>query len=145
QKDEIVWQLRGIFSQLRNNRARFIGSFDRSACELQLFAHFFGHYGPYLSEDAFNKGMITALKNQIDGWRGNRTFNSIRALKDHDIVMTHGNLHPRSIIVDGTRVVAILDCSVSGYYPEYWDWATAVFNVQATTSWGKQGSINRIM
>jgi len=39
---------------------------------------------------------------------------------DHDIVLTHGDLHDINIMArPGVGVVAIVDWELAGYYPEY--------------------------
>ena len=70
--------------------------------------------------------------------------------QDHRMVMTHGDLHPRSIMVSAVevplppnnsiqcacgstdmcnsevKVLAIIDWETSGWYPEYWEFVKAV-------------------
>ena len=52
-----------------------------------------------------------------------------------DYVMTHGNLHPRKIMVsryakDGSiKIEAILNWEMSGWYPRYWEYLMALNNV----------------
>ncbi|KAJ0418480.1 kinase-like domain-containing protein [Aspergillus carlsbadensis] len=56
---------------------------------------------------------------------------------DHEIVLTHGDLHPRNIMVsitpgdssdDAPRVVVtgLLDWEMAGWYPEYWEYVKAL-------------------
>lgn len=55
---------------------------------------------------------------------------------DHQIVMTHGDLHPRNIMVvlegdkgGGERAIqvsSILDWEYAGWYPEYWEFVKAL-------------------
>ena len=51
----------------------------------------------------------------------------VAALKGHAIVLTHGDMSPRNIIVQGTKVVALLDWEMAGYYPEYWEYTKALY------------------
>lgn len=44
---------------------------------------------------------------------------------DRTIVMTHNDLDPRNILIQGSWVVALLDWELSGYYPEYWEYCKA--------------------
>lgn len=61
---------------------------------------------------------------------------------DHRIVMTHGDLHPRNIMVsweqdqsdEETRemelkVTSILDWDLAGWYPEYWEYLKALSTI----------------
>ncbi|KAK2590103.1 hypothetical protein QQS21_012221 [Conoideocrella luteorostrata] len=41
----------------------------------------------------------------------------------------HADLCPRNIIVKGGRIVAILDWAFAGWYPEYWDFTRAHYNL----------------
>jgi len=41
---------------------------------------------------------------------------------DHRIVLTHGDLHPRNIMVEGNKVTGIVDWAYGGWYPEYWEY-----------------------
>ncbi|KAK4170648.1 kinase-like domain-containing protein [Triangularia setosa] len=65
---------------------------------------------------------------------------------DHRLVMTHGDLHPRNIMVkwevDGRgsapdqteskiRVTALLDWELSGWYPEHWEFVKALSTIKA--------------
>ncbi|KAI9758759.1 MAG: hypothetical protein M4579_002862 [Chaenotheca gracillima] len=48
---------------------------------------------------------------------------------DHLVVMTHGDLHPRNIIVDdehSVQVTGIIDWETGGGYPEYWEYVKAL-------------------
>ncbi|KAL2160757.1 hypothetical protein VTH06DRAFT_954 [Thermothelomyces fergusii] len=63
---------------------------------------------------------------------------------DHRLVMTHGDLHPRNIMVrweprdedeanlnmcgegKGIRITALIDWEMSGWYPEYWEFVKAL-------------------
>ncbi|KAF7796766.1 hypothetical protein EIP86_007949 [Pleurotus ostreatoroseus] len=50
---------------------------------------------------------------------------------DYRIVLTHGDFHPRNVIVtdslDGTvHITAIIDWEMGGWYPEYWEMYKAV-------------------
>lgn len=43
----------------------------------------------------------------------------------HRIFFTHGDFRPLNIMVKDGNVVAIIDWGLSGWYPEYWEFATA--------------------
>lgn len=65
---------------------------------------------------------------------------------NHRVVMTHGDLHPRNIMVkwitsgpdvgpsDGNKelvVTSLIDWEMGGWYPEYWEFVKAVATVDA--------------
>src|SRR3954452_13593451 len=51
------------------------------------------------------------------------------------IVMTHGDLHPRNIIVRDCRIVAILDWECAGFYPEYWEYTKTLSSIRWNNVW----------
>lgn len=53
----------------------------------------------------------------------------------HEIVFTHGDFRPPNIIVKDGRVSAIIDWELSGWYPEYWEFAKAFFLEYFTNDW----------
>ncbi|KAL8282045.1 hypothetical protein RB597_009653 [Gaeumannomyces tritici] len=62
----------------------------------------------------------------------------------HRIVMTHGDLHPRNIMVvtgasDGgeadIRVTSILDWELAGWYPEHWEFVRALNTIGSRGRW----------
>jgi len=47
----------------------------------------------------------------------------LSSLRDnHKVLLTHGDLHPRNIMVQGTSVTGIIDWEHGGWYPEYWEY-----------------------
>lgn len=74
---------------------------------------------------------------------------------DHKLVMTHGDLHPRNIMVkwehlgasqqgveedeggngmNGIRITSILDWEMAGWYPEYWEFVKALQTAESRGS-----------
>jgi aminoglycoside phosphotransferase (APT) family kinase protein len=145
EKDQIIQQLHDMFAQLRNVKGTFIGSVDKSACEDPIFDEDLGAYGPYEDEASFNQGIITALKNTSpSGWT-NTVCALIGALGAHDIVLTHGDIAPRNIIVRDGNIVAVLDWELAGFYPEYWDYVKALYRPAWEEGWIKEGAVDRVL
>lgn len=86
-----------------------------------------------------------ALKNTLSSGWVNTVWDMMGTLKDHKIVMTHGDLSPRNILVQGSKVVAILDWEMSGYYPEYWEYVKALYRPAWKSSWIKDGAVNQVL
>ena len=91
------------------------------------------------TEAEFNEFLCRAPGRAVTAWI-TMICESLGA--DHRIVMTHGDLHPRDIMVsweDGgeggvaaaedVRVTAILDWEFAGWYPEYWEFVKALNTV----------------
>ncbi|KAF2678982.1 kinase-like protein [Lentithecium fluviatile CBS 122367] len=129
QKMDIIQQLRRFFSQLRHIKGAFIGA-----------------YGPYEDEHAFNQGIATALqRSQHGAWVNMVSDMVLKSLHGHEVVMTHGGFCPRNIIVQGTKVVAVLDWGLSGYYPEYWEYVKALYRPAWESGWIKDGEVDKIL
>ena len=123
----VVAQLRGYVDELRRFRGDFIGSINGTACHDQFFCDDPEGYGPYKTEADFNQGIVKAMRTLgPSGFLDWRCTVFLGAMKGHDIVLTHGDLDPRNILVQGDKVVAILDWELSGYYPEYWEYCKAL-------------------
>lgn len=146
QKDEVIQQLHGIFVELRNIKGTFIGSVDGTSCEDQVFSDELGAYGPYEDETAFNNGLVTAMERSQQGaWVVTLSDIVLNTLKNHEIVMSHGDISPRNIIVRGTKVVAILDWEMSGFYPEYWDYIKSLYKPAWESGWIKDKVTDKIL
>jgi aminoglycoside phosphotransferase len=80
---------------------------------------------PVHDEAAFNEFLLTAApRSQI--WSSYRTRIVSMLRTDHRIVFTHGDFHPRNILVvdspgGGICLSGIIDWETSGFYPEYWE------------------------
>lgn len=78
--------------------------------------------GPFSREEAFNRFLM---------------FPDHQSRQGHSIYLTHGDLNPRNILVDRIsgheedtwKVSGIVDWENSGYYPEYWEYTKAMFEM----------------
>ncbi|KAH7019915.1 kinase-like domain-containing protein [Ilyonectria destructans] len=146
ERESVVSQLLGYMAQLRSFKGTFIGSIDGTACNDQYFCEEPEGYGPYQSEEEFNQGVVAAMKKDrpytfVD-WKCDVWTN---VLKGHEIVLTHNDLDPRNILVQGSKVVAILDWELSGYYPEYWEYCKAVGASGWEDAWSRSRAVDRIL
>ena len=147
QRDNIVRQLRGYMAELRRVTGNFIGSVDRSICNDQIFANCRSEYGPYPDEDAFRQGMAKSLRT-CDGdstWT-EVVIGFVNAMpKGRGIVLTHGDLVPRNILVRDGNVVAIVDWEMAGFYPEYWEYAKAHLFADYEHAWMRERVLDQIL
>ncbi|OQE08608.1 hypothetical protein PENVUL_c009G00351 [Penicillium vulpinum] len=86
--------------------------------------------GPFESEVDFNEYLI--LPAWSGGFSSDTKYNdalnrakTIRSLP-HRIVFTHGDLKHHNIVVQGGKITSLLDWESAGWYPEYWDFTTAL-------------------
>lgn len=86
--------------------------------------------GPFESEEEFNEYLIRP--SWSGGFSSESAYNDALSLAkgmdkmSHPIVFTHGDLKPHNIHVKGPRVTGFLDWESAGWYPDYWDFTTAL-------------------
>jgi hypothetical protein len=83
---------------------------------------------------AFHEYFVTTAMESSSTQHGNRVARSYHFQPnnffrdDTPVVFTHGNFHPRNILIStgpDPRVVSILDWSQAGWYPAYWEFCKA--------------------
>lgn len=134
-KSAIVEQLREFLSELRNVSGTVIGSVTGTACRDQFFEDQDDLYGPYATETELHEGLTKAMRSvQSNAWV-EMVSGCIRSLPSHEIVLTHSDLAPRNILVKDSKVVAILDWELAGYYPAYWEYVKAYYLPSWDSKW----------
>ncbi|KAH7886513.1 hypothetical protein F5I97DRAFT_1808227 [Phlebopus sp. FC_14] len=51
------------------------------------------------------------------------------------IYLTHGDLLPHNILVEGSKITAIIDWETAGFYPEFWEYCRMHHPVLMTPAW----------
>ncbi|KAI4675980.1 uncharacterized protein J4E84_009779 [Alternaria hordeiaustralica] len=147
QKTSVQEQLNSFFQHLRTTTGEDsgsgvrLGSFTSGLCkDLRRTQRISS--APLRTEAEFNDFLLQHPKKTVTPW--------VKMLRssmkdDHRIVMTHGDLHPRNIMVTlddsqaipvqgevmhteqtVVRVSAIIDWEAAGWYPESWEFVKAV-------------------
>ncbi|KAJ6191107.1 hypothetical protein N7519_001128 [Penicillium mononematosum] len=156
EQNRILEQLRDYVNQMREIPGDLIGGLDGSPCRDGIFEAGYGDYtsysyGPYSSEESFDEGIAQALRDRLPLELLEREhdiesnfFNSeymlyqtVRGLKNHKIVFTHGDLHPGNIIVRTDGTVVLVDWGSAGFWPEYWEFYRALHNPPWRASWDR--------
>ncbi|CAI6341292.1 unnamed protein product [Periconia digitata] len=131
---------------LKSESEVYLGSFVSGVCKdsrrMQRVSS-----KPVRTEADFNDFLFYAPRKTVTPW-----VERIRSVMrdDHRIVMTHGDLHPRNIMViletaksstseekttqtreSVVRVSSILDWETAGWYPEYWEFIKAMNTIGA--------------
>ncbi|KAF9793248.1 kinase-like protein [Thelephora terrestris] len=84
---------------------------------------------PVHDEATFNQFLLTSSRSRVsNGYKG---WIASMLRTNHRIVFTHGDFHPRNIMVvdsqdGGISLSGIIDWEASGFYPEYWEHLKAV-------------------
>ncbi|KAF7511645.1 hypothetical protein GJ744_003808 [Endocarpon pusillum] len=117
---DYIRQLRGIPG------GEYIGSLDRGPVADCMLEHA-DFRGPFDSEEEFNIGLRKTywesykkevlICDRLDG---------MLAAHKHQIVFTHNDLHFSNIMVHDGHISSIIDWADSGWYPDYWEYVSAM-------------------
>lgn len=127
QKEEVRKRLDHLFTELRNLPlpSKYLGVGSPPICK---------HHrrwteissSPIVDEKQFNDFLLRrshSSPNYID-------YLTTSLPTDHRIVMTHGDLHPRNLLVhqegDSLDIAGVVDWEFGGGYPEYWEYVQAL-------------------
>jgi len=128
QKAHFVSQLRDFTTEWQNLPGQFYGALWQLPCEDVFFHHccllppYEVRYGPYLSREEYNHGLMQALINSRP--LGESQFEDAEklliqrlcSLNDDTIVFSHGDLHLGNIFVDDLcNITGILDWGEAGF------------------------------
>ncbi|GIC93484.1 uncharacterized protein Aud_009972 [Aspergillus udagawae] len=131
-RNSILQQLKGYLEAMRrwqnpvggNRICSLIGTAVRSVRIPNHLA------GPFETEQEFNEYLLSP--SWAGGFQSETEYKNAldRAKKmeqmSHRIVFTHGDLAHHNIMVQGGRITGFLDWEAAGWYPDYWDFTTAL-------------------
>ncbi|KAJ5436987.1 hypothetical protein N7445_007872 [Penicillium cf. griseofulvum] len=130
-KSHISRQLASYIQEIRDmGNIGYIGSIDHGPVTDHSLSTSIDK-GPFDSEQDFNTALINAYQKNAPK-RHIRSFLSGMLPQSHRILFTHGDIRPQNVMVKDGNVVAIIDWELSGWYPEYWEFAEALL------TWGWQ-------
>lgn len=148
QQARIIAQLRSYVQQMQALTGPFIGGVDYSPCRDGIFEGFAEDgsqsYGPFATEEDFNEGIVEALTRAHPTPKDAKSSSAVgdhimketvRALKGHDIVFCHADLHPGNMLVQKDGTLVILDWGCAGFWPSYWEFYRALFATPWLSSW----------
>ncbi|TVY42572.1 hypothetical protein LOCC1_G006995 [Lachnellula occidentalis] len=140
-REILLKQLEEHFTELRNiphPRPEAICSVDIGPLfDRRIDRHGRG-FGPFATEKDFNNFLRCGVTdtNQlipVAGRFGNEeareevsTMIAIQDRGNHKICFTHGDAHSRNFLVKGQNIVAWIDFEMGGFYPEHWEYTTAM-------------------
>ncbi|KAF5666403.1 hypothetical protein FHETE_6287 [Fusarium heterosporum] len=120
-------QLKVQIQQMRKLVQPYIGRLDRQPTRNIYNTTFVRHCGPFEGEEAFDNWCLSRLYGgTFQRWKWKRVLERQRRKSTGRFVLTHGDLSPRNILVDGNTITGIIDWELSGYYPEYVEYAVAL-------------------
>ncbi|KAF8647519.1 hypothetical protein AX16_006659 [Volvariella volvacea WC 439] len=122
EKEAITQQLSGYLGRLRSipaSQPPRIGSV--TGRPVQCFRlHCQDRTGPFKDEEHLNRH----LRGPGEDRYGFSPIVAQSHAKRHQLVLTHNDLYPRNIMVDGTRIMAIVDWEGAGWFPEHFEWCS---------------------
>lgn len=128
-RSSIVAQLREQISNMRSCTQSYIGRVNnRSTCD--VYERMPGKVcGPFIDEEHFDQWCLARVPDGLFGLtrkKWTRWLEKERQRPFRKFVLTHGDLSPRNIVVDGGVVTGIVDWERSGFWPEYAEYAFAM-------------------
>ncbi|KAF9070823.1 kinase-like domain-containing protein [Rhodocollybia butyracea] len=136
QLEHVALQIKAILADMRSVRATHLGSVSGGPFRNSYFfphavspqrswtsvSEFINHYHHLL--------MIFGTEEYADEALANFP-------RDSPIRFTHGDLVPRNILVDGSTITGIVDWSMAGFYPEFWEYCRMHEESEQSTGWAK--------
>ncbi|CAG9995559.1 unnamed protein product [Clonostachys byssicola] len=158
QQEHVKDQLRAQLGRMRQVTQPYIGRVDRQPTRNMFDRTQNSTCGPFATEKEFDRwclGHVAAKPLARLRWRlalrhmrkdlstktnrDNGRKNSKASANEFDrrqrFVLTHGDLTPRNIMVDGTTLTGIVDWERSGFYPEYAEYAFAMVLCHEHEKW----------
>jgi len=144
EKDALLLQLKEIFRALRAlKKPQGIMIADGAICAAdagKLHDHRIWNaagekgLGPFTNEAEFNVFLRNGMTN-TDSIKDSGKQAEIQKLiemhresegRKKKTVFTHADVNPSNILVKEGRVVGVVDWEMAGWYPEYWEYTTAI-------------------
>ncbi|KIJ56975.1 hypothetical protein M422DRAFT_238560 [Sphaerobolus stellatus SS14] len=144
QRQNIGREIQSYVDQLRSLRRpptsqQLIGPIDKSPfyhdCVLANTCE------PFASEKDFNDLLVSRVEKfalMAESARKKLEWIQGNLRDDHRILFTHGDLNPTNILIDRKgNVAAIIDWAMSGWMPEYWEYAICAFLTDGLDGWSE--------
>lgn len=82
-------------------------------------------FGPFDSIREFHSFLTDGVEISKDQFPEVNKLLMMQERSNYTTCFTHGDLNSANILVDGDKVVGIVDWDTCGWYPEYWEYTTA--------------------
>jgi len=140
-RKSLLLQLKGYFEELQNIPHLWPGvicSADGGPLFDRRLEFDTRGFGPFANESDFNNFLrcgITdthPLRSVSFRFIGSTVHNEVEemiAIQDkiqHSIHFTHGDAHGGNFLVKGKNITAVIDFEMAGFYPEHWEYTTAM-------------------
>lgn len=132
-KKQAMEELKGRIDQLRRCEGSYIGAIGGAPCCDPMFVECSSR-GPFETESDMNEELAAWHEKRNPGRYGNALRRALRA--DHRIVMPHGGIRMRSMLVKDGHIAGVADWEMAGFYPECWEFAIAIWGIDWKKDWG---------
>ncbi|KJZ78130.1 hypothetical protein HIM_02168 [Hirsutella minnesotensis 3608] len=127
EKESIKAQLREQLARMRACTLPYIGRVGRQPTRNVYDRLRQTYCGPFETEKAFDDWCVSRIdQGPVGRWRWRRAAAKMRGKTVGKFVLTHGDLTPRNIMVEGAVITGIVDWERSSFLPEYAEYAFAM-------------------
>ncbi len=137
-KSFIKDQLRTQLELMRACTQTFIGRVGRQETRNVYSGLVRSYFGPFADEKAFDNWCLAHIfGSPLTRFKWQRFLGKERKKQPAaaSFVLTHGDLTPRNIMVQGNVVTGIIDWEQSGFFPEYAEYAFAMMLCHSHEEW----------
>ncbi|KAL4994376.1 kinase-like domain-containing protein [Aspergillus recurvatus] len=149
QKKTVSKRIREALDELRRIPSQgYFGNLNRTPYYegiLSTLDHDPSISGPFDNEEKLNQGLLKCLGQRESPHYVRLLREPIqRTFRGHRAVFTHADLQPKNVMVeqngecaDGSPDyrITVLDWSLAGWYPEYWDYCNSTVYCQGKPDW----------
>ncbi|KAJ7472330.1 kinase-like domain-containing protein [Mycena galericulata] len=126
-------QLSAILSEMRACRRKFIGSVSGGPLKSVFLPYPWTPDHPFDSVGEFLEHLHGAFVSSSGQKSVDELFS--RLPRNAPIVLTHGDLLPHNILVEGAKITAVINWETAGFYPDFWEYARMQNIGFATPGW----------
>ncbi|ODM14618.1 hypothetical protein SI65_09963 [Aspergillus cristatus] len=137
EKKDICSQLREYVDELQSistGEEPYIGSVDHGPV-MDDVVNWYNNPGPFGSVEEFHNNIIDAFEEMSREGDVRNFLTGMVSQQKYNNVFTHGDLSPENIIMKDGKIMAIVDWAMSGWYPEYWEFAKAFYYCDWMDDW----------
>lgn len=125
QQGSIKAQLKEQVRLFRTCTQPYIGRVNRQPIRNFYEGIEFATMGPFDDEIAFDEWCLQRIKSRVSRFKWKHHLSKMRGRDSKTLVLTHGDLAARNILVKDGKITGIVDWEYSGFFPEYMEYARA--------------------
>jgi tRNA A-37 threonylcarbamoyl transferase component Bud32 len=142
----ILQQLKEMVKEMRDLQppsGTSVASVDGTSLHDYRLPDTLGHIGPFGSVRDFHRYLRRGIEDHEDHSPDIRELIAQHNSTENSTCFTHGDLSSFNILVQGEKVIGIIDWESAGWYPMYWEYVMA-WNVNPQNRFW-QGEVDRFL